>query len=216
MKVHMKPTVFEKKPFIEMMIIVVLMLISAFFFPQLKGLFAIIPIIYFLIERKIRKRTRENIGLNLTNLGSDFRKVWLLILVSIVLQVFYFIIYKNVFPEVFAHVLERTSLIESFNGKLILSLLILALGEEIAFRGLVQKRLGWVMKPIYAIFLTSVLFALMHISSGDSLVVIIDLTTVFIDSVLFGVIFYKTNNIYMSWVAHAIGNIISALLITTI
>lgn len=60
-------------------------------------------------------------------------------------------IYKNVFPEVLEYVLERTSLIDTLNKKLILRLLVLALGEEIVFRGLIQKRIGWVMKAAYAI-----------------------------------------------------------------
>ena len=212
----MNSKVFEKRPFFEMIVIVLLMLISAFFFPQLKGLFAVIPIIYFLVERKIRKRTSEDVGFNLKKLASDFQKVWLLILICIALQVFYFIFSKNLVPEVYTHVLERNSFIKTLDVQLIFSLLILAFGEEITFRGLVQKRLEWVMNPIYAILLTSFFFSLMHISSGNSLVVTIDLTMIFIDSVLFGIIFYKTNNIYMSWVAHAIGNIISALLLTTL
>jgi hypothetical protein len=71
------------------------------------------------------------------------------------------------------------------------------LGEEIVFRGLVQGRLQWVMKPHYAIALSSIVFALMHIAQGESKIVALDLTTIFIDSVIFGILFYKTKNIYI-------------------
>lgn len=92
----------------------------------------------------------------------------------------------------FAHVLERTLVIKAFDEKVIIKLVVLALGVEIAFRRFVQGRLQWIIKPRYAILLTSVLFALMHVSPSDSKIVVLDLTSIFIDSVIFGVIFYKT------------------------
>jgi uncharacterized protein len=208
---------FEKRPFQEMIILVILMLISALFFPQVKGLFVVLPIVYYLVERRIRGRNRENIEFNFANLLHDIKKSWIwILLVGIVFQILYVIIYKNYFPEMFAHVLERAAVIKTFNGELIIKLIILALGEEIVFRGLVQGRLQWVMKPRYAILLSSVVFALMHMSPGESKIVALDLTSIFIDSTIFGIIFYKTKNIYVSSIAHALANIVAAFMITSI
>lgn len=213
----MKTNFFEKRSFLEMAILVVAMLVSAFFIPQIKGLVSILPIVYFLIERMARKRTRESIGFNRKNILSDLKQSWpLVILVGVILQVIYFLLYKNIFPEVLDHVLERTDFIEVINGKLMFILLILALGEEITFRGLVQGRLNWLIKPVYSILLSSIIFTLMHISNGNFIVVLIDLITVFIDSMIFGIIFYKTKNIYISWIAHAAANIVAVLLMMTI
>jgi uncharacterized protein len=205
----------NKRPFLEMMILVVLMLISALFFPQIKGLFVILPIVYYLVESRIRGRNQEDIGFNFANLVHDIKKSWVwILLVGIVFQILYVMIYKNYFPEIFAHVLERASVIKTFDVKLVITLFILALGEEITFRGLAQGRLQWVMKPHYAIVLTSVIFALMHLSPGEPVIVVIDLTSIFIDSVIYGIIFYKTRSIYASWIAHALANIVATYMIT--
>jgi uncharacterized protein len=106
---------FEKRPFQEMVILVILMLTSALFLPQLKGLFAVLPIVYYLVERRIRGRSRESIGFNFANLLNDSKKSWVwVLLVGVVFQILYFIIFKNYFPEMFAHVLERASVIKGF------------------------------------------------------------------------------------------------------
>jgi uncharacterized protein len=125
----------NKRPFLEMVILVVLMLISALFLPQVKGLFVILPIVYYLVEGRIRGRKQEDIGLNFANLFHDIKKSWVwILLVGIVSQILY-VIYKNYFLEIFAHVLERASVIKTFDVKLVITLFILALGEEITFRG---------------------------------------------------------------------------------
>lgn len=212
----MKSKEFEMRPFIEMAVILLFMLIGTLIIPEMKGIFVMLPIFYFLIERRVRRRSRENTGFKYISIISELKSTWLLILfVSVILQLCYFLFYVKVMPTVIEHVSARVSFIETLNGKVIFSIIVLALGEEIIFRGLFQKRLSWIMKPSYAIILSSFVFSLMHLSSGEPLIVLLDLTTVFIDSVVFGVIFYKTNNIYISWVAHALANLVSALLIFT-
>lgn len=211
----MRTVEFEKRPFIEMIIILVLTLACSLILPELKGIFTILLIVYFLVERRVRKRTRESIGLNPTRIISGLKNSWLLILfVSVVLQLLYFFLYKNFFPEVLEHVLERASFVEMYSAKMILGIIVFALGEEIVFRGLFQKRLSWVIKPVYAILLTSIIFALMHLSSGEPSIVLIDLTTVFIDSLIYGIIFHKTNNVYVSWIGHTTANLVAFLIST--
>lgn len=209
----MEKVLYGRKPLFEMIVIVAIMLISFLFFPQLKGLIAILAIFYFIVEGKLRGRSSESIGFKWTTILEDLKQsLLLIILVSIVFQVSYFYMYTFIFPDVLEHVLERASLIQTFNVQLIFSLLVLALGEEIIFRGLIQGRLQSMIKPAYAVILTSIIFACMHISKGDINIVLIDIVTVFIDSMMFGVIFYKTKNIYISWVAHALANIVATLL----
>lgn len=145
-----------------------------------------------------------------SRIGSDLKKVWyLVIIVGVLLQLLYLFGFNSLFPEVIEHVQGRASFIQSFDGKLLFTLFVLALGEELVFRGLVQQRLHWVVKPVPATLITSIIFALLHITTGSLLTVSLDVTTVFIDSVFFGVIYYKTNNIYASWFAHAMVNIVA-------
>ena len=142
------------------------------------------------------------------------KSIWFpFITVAFLLQYIYFYLFTNLSPQLIAHVKERTSFITSFDLKIIFTLIILALGEEIVFRGLIQKRLSWKINAPLSIFITSIMFSILHLSEGTPLVVATDLLTVFIDSVFFGYLFYKTNNIYISWLAHAIGNITAAFLL---
>lgn len=105
----------EKRPFLEVVILVILMLISALFFPQIKGLFVILPIVYYFVESRFRGRNQEDIGFNFANLFHDIKKCWVwILLVGIVFQILYVMIYKNYFPDIFAHVLERASVIKNF------------------------------------------------------------------------------------------------------
>lgn len=204
-------TVEQRRPLLEMIVLVLLMVGSMLLAPQLKTLFSLLPIVYFLVERRVRKREREDIGFKFKSIWRNFKEIWYFVFfVGVILQLFYLYVFKSFFPEVMVHVQERASFIQSFDGKLLISLLVLALGEEIVFRGLVQGRLHWVVKPLPAILISSIIFALMHITSGNLLIISLDLTTIFIDSVFFGIIFYKTKNIYVSWLAHAMANSVAA------
>lgn len=85
--------------------------------------------------------------------------------------------------------------------------------EEIIFRGFVQERLGWFTDVPIAIMISSILFAFMHYSSGDFNIVIFDIITLFIDSILFGIIYAKTKNVFTSWIAHYLCDIVAIICI---
>lgn len=204
---------FTKRENIELYIIIGLMIVSVLFIPVLKGIMAIAPIVYFLVERKVRKRTKEEIGFRTANFSEKMKKSWMLILlVGIVMQLFYLISYQNFFPQVLEHVLGRVPLdFNDLNPILFLSIVLLAFGEEIVFRGLIQARLSKLMPVWVAILVTSLLFAVMHIASGETTIVMVDLMSVFIDSVLFGIIFAKTRSIYIATLAHILANSVALL-----
>ncbi|WP_226087746.1 CPBP family intramembrane glutamic endopeptidase [Mesobacillus sp. S13] len=204
---------FTKRENIELYIIIGLMIVSVLFIPVLKGIMAIAPIVYFLVERKVRKRTKEEIGFRTANFSEKMKKSWMLILlVGIVMQLFYLFSYQNLFPQVLEHVLGRVPLdFSDLNPILFLSIVLLAFGEEIVFRGLIQARLSKLMPVWVAILVTSLLFAVMHIATGETTVVMVDLMSVFIDSVLFGIIFAKTRSIYIATLAHILANSVALL-----
>lgn len=205
----------KKRLFWETLLIAVL-LVAPFFTPQ-RGAFILAPIVYLLVERVIRKRTFGEIGFNFKNLGKDVKETWkLILLVSVVLNLLTVLIAKVFLPEYFEHVVSRVSPMLSFNtmALLVVQFLILGLGEEIAFRGFLQARLSWFIKPTYAIFITSAVFALLHYSSGTAVVVGFDLLSVFINSLIYGFIFLRTNNIFASWTAHVLVNLVGVVVVT--
>jgi len=202
----------EKRVNRELFFVIGLMLMEVLFFPKFKGIMVVVSIIYFLVERRVRNRTKEEIGLTFTAFPHMLKQNWQWIaLVAVIMQCFYLTMYATFFPDVLEHLFARLPInIDTVNSQLFFSLLILAFGEEIVFRGLIQARLQKMMPVWAAILCTSLLFAIMHFATGSAAAVGIDLTTVFIDSVLFGILFAKTNNIYLTTLAHGLANLVAA------
>ncbi|WP_449620997.1 CPBP family intramembrane glutamic endopeptidase [Robertmurraya sp. Marseille-Q9965] len=198
---------------IELFLMFSIMILTALFFPPLKGVVTCIAIVYFFIEHKIRNRTKAEMGLTFKGLSSALKKIWAYVfLVSIIMQFFFSVIYIYFFPSVYQHVIERVPLeLTSTNFQLLFTIVILAFGEEIVFRGFIQSRLNTVMPTPIAILTTSVLFALVHYKPAAASDVAVDLSTVFIDSVLYGIIFARTRNVYIATIAHALANIMAII-----
>lgn len=118
---------------------------------------------------------------------------------------------KFLVPEFSEHIASRTSFVPGEVLALIPTLLIAALGEEIAMRGFMQNKLSKYIKFVPALITTSILFAMCHIAEGDIRVVLYDLVFIFIDSILYGLVFRKTNNVCVSTISHFIANLLSVL-----
>jgi membrane protease YdiL (CAAX protease family) len=50
-------------------------------------------------------------------------------------------------------------------------------------------------------------FAALHFAPGPALVVFVDLAMVLVDSLIYGVIFARSNNVFVSWAAHFLADI---------
>ena len=118
---------------------------------------------------------------------------------------------KYICPEYANHIAERTSFVPSEVLMLIPTLLIAALGEEIAMRGFMQNKLTKYISFVPALIITSILFAMCHVSQGSIAVVLYDLVFIFIDSIFYGLIFKRTNNVCVSTISHFIANLLSVL-----
>ena len=116
-------------------------------------------------------------------------------------------------PDYLEHVVSRTEAFLSWNllFLLIFQLAFFALGEEIAWRAFFQKQLGKMMPIIPALLLTSLLFSFGHIVFASPLVVVYDIFFVFINSVLYGIVFYRTDNAWVSAIAHFLANFSSVV-----
>lgn len=180
--------------------------------------FYILTIPYLFIERVIRKQTFQELGFRINGIGKELIKYWWLIILPVGSGFASLFLSKLIVPDYFNHVIERTQPMLAFGNLLLLipQLFILAFAEEICFRGFFQRKLGMCVNIRVAIIATSLIFALGHFSAGSPIVVIYDITWIFIDSIIYGILFYKTKNIYLCWISHLTANICGVLVLMLI
>jgi membrane protease YdiL (CAAX protease family) len=199
---------------IEYLIMATVLIVTSFTPYKLAGMLAVIA--YMIIENRLRRRPKEETGSNLSGLPLALRDNWLFVLLVVFVTPLITVIVGKLFlPEYFSHVLERVVPYVKMDsmGKLFVQLLVLALGEEIVFRAFLQGRLSLFINPRLAIILSSIVFAAVHLTSGVMVIVIVDLLSVFVDSLLFGIIFERSKNVLASTLAHFLGNSFGMLLL---
>jgi uncharacterized protein len=184
----------------------------------LKLIGIVIPIAYLIVESHLRGRTWSEIGFNLRSIPAGLRNniVWI-ILVAVVIQAL--VAYGSYFflPEYANHLINRIPFeIGTISIGILIALGVSTLGEEIIYRALFQNRMSDFLSPASAILLSSLVFALMHFSPGPALIVSFDLLSVFIDSIIFGIIFYRSHNVFVAWIAHFLADIVGIFLLLLI
>ena len=178
----------------------------------------ILAILYLLIEKFVRKLPFSEIGFEIKGLGKSIQKYWWLILLQITTALGSVYLSKPIVPEFFNHVIERTEpIIGSYGYYILVPLLfVLAFMEEVGYRAFLQRKFSLCINPVIAIMITSLIFAVGHLSNGSPTVVIYDLAWVCIDSIIFGTVFYKTKSVYLSAVSHSLGNLTGVVMMLTI
>ena len=178
--------------------------------PSLKILGILIPVAYLIVEGRLRGRTLAEAGFNLRAFPQDLlRSLGWVLLVGVgtqALSVFgtYFFL-----PEFSAHVIARLPFdANTISPAIIIALLLATLGEEIIYRALFQNRISAFLSVPAAIGLSSLVFALMHFAPGPFLIVFVDLALIFVDSLIYGIIFARTRNVFVSWAAHFLADIV--------
>lgn len=94
----------------------------------------------------------------------------------------------------------------------IIQFLVFALGEEIAWRAFFQQQLNKALPIIPVLLSSSLLFALGHFKAGNPVVVVYGLIIIFINSFLYGIVFHKTKNAWVSTISHFIANIFEVII----
>ena len=188
--------------------LVALIIFAILALSPLSGLAIIFAIVYFVYGR------RKNIGdsvftFHWDKTKEDFRKYWWLILLPLVSVIGQVVFAHYAMPTFNEHVMTRVEPMLHMGSLLLLipQLLILAFGEELAFRGFAQEKLSNITNPKIAIIAVSFLFAVGHLSIGSAGVVMYDIGFVFLDSILYGVLFLKTRNVYLTTTAHFFANV---------
>jgi len=182
--------------------------------PQLKLVFSLLPIAYLLIERSQRHRTWADLGFKFNTFWADLRSNWFwFVLVGIISQPVWFLLERAIAPEIVNHIIERLPFPPTAGGLLVyaLPLAIVLIGEELTHRTLIQGRLTPFIGIPAAIGVASLIFGLSHYSAGLFLIVALDISSIVFDSVLFGVIYARSNNLIVVWVAHLLGDILGLL-----
>jgi membrane protease YdiL (CAAX protease family) len=184
--------------------------------PALSGLATLLalvfPIVYLFTEKGARHRPWKDLGIKRHGFYADFRANWrLLLLVVIVLQVMPVALFFAL-PDGLSHVLGRIPAVNTLTVAIVL-IIVLALREELVFRSLFQERFSWFIGNVPAIVFVSLIFALSHLTTGALLVVAVDLLFVFLDSVVYGLIFARSHNVLLAWLAHLSADIVGLALL---
>jgi len=195
--------------------VVLLSIIPGIFISGLKPLAYIAALVYILGEHKRRRHSWEEIGIKLRSFKEDFRANWHLILVvAVVLQLPIPLIARTYWPDLLKHLSDRIPLLNSSSiGLLILVLLVIPFFEELIYRGLLQQRLAWYLNGFLAILIASFIFGLQHFTTGQPAIVAVDLAGVFVDGMVYGWIFSRCHNVFVSWSAHTAADLVGAALL---
>ena len=177
-------------------------------------------IAFFFIEEAVSKTPDAISGLSFKRFFPDLKKpgVIPLILIMAGLTVLEMFLDKLLFGNQLAeHVLGRATVMSSTSvATVLLNQVFIVLGEEIGFRGFFVGK-GMKIFPFWPIALVSAaVFAAAHLAAGPAAVVACDLIQIFIDGVLFALLYRKMGNCLISCIPHFVGNMLGYFLIPVI
>lgn len=191
-------------------LMVIITTVSLFsIFNSLTSIIPLICVIYLLIERRKRHRSWSDIGFKIKTILSDVRSNWhLILLVGVISPLLTFYMGKYCILGYIDYLKSRLPMDVEIIIPAIITVTIGTFLEEIIFRGFIQGRLEWFITPLKAIIISSILFAVMHYSHGSISIIVLDMSGIFVDSILFGIIFTRTKNIFASWIGHYLSDLI--------
>ena len=181
---------------------------------KIAGYSVFVGIAFFFITEAAAKTRDSQSGLRFNTIVADLKKpgviIWMLLPVvsGIATLVAGNLIFSGAFVD---HVMGRTASVLSFDKAALLTVqvVIAAFGEEIAYRGFLLGK-GMKLFPFWLCALvSSVVFAAGHIAEGNIGLVAYDVTTIFIDSLIFSVIYHKSGNCVISTFSHILGNTVA-------
>ncbi len=181
---------------------------------KIAGYSVFVGIAFFFITEAVAKTQAPESGLRFKTIAADIKKPgvipWMLLpsVSGIVTLVVGNLIFSG---EFVAHVMGRTGSILSFDKTALLigQVMIAAFGEEIAYRGFFFGKSSKLFPVWLCALASSAVFAAGHIATGNIVLVVYDVATVFIDSLIFSVIYHKSGNCVVSTLSHILGNAIS-------
>lgn len=201
--------------------LIVLAVMSILSFSNILGInvsSTVIPlgVVYFFINRALEKQPMAGSGLDIKTVGSDLRDrtIWIWLALPVFADAVCVGLATLFLPEYIEFETARASSFVAVELSLAsaLKFFVFALGEEIAWRAFFQNQLSKVIPLLPVLLFSSLLFALGHYKTGNPVVVIFGLSFTFINSVIYGIIFHKTKNAWISTMAHFTANMFEVAL----
>ena len=171
---------------------------------------------FFIIEG-IEKTPDSESGLSFKRFFSDLKKPWVipLIIIMLVLSPAEMLLSKAVFGSAYIdHVLGRINVpgLDQL-PMLLFSQAASVLGEEIEFRAFFVGK-GMKCFSFWPVTIAgAVLFAAAHYAAGPAGIVAWDLGGIFIDAILFAILYRRTGNCLISFIPHFLSNMIGFFLV---
>lgn len=184
---------------------------------NIAGMTVFVGILFFFCDKIIEKEPFSLSCIDPKYVGeilSD-KSLWTWIFLPIIMNIVAIFTAEFFLPEYIDHILGRTSIFISFDKIifLLLQIFILALLEEIAWRGFFQKQLYKKLTLNHVLIISSFLFSICHFTSGNMIVISYDLTFIFINSIIYGYLFFKTRNVWVSTLSHFMANLFSVFIL---
>lgn len=208
---HKRSTVLTLTGIILMILLTVTKIVPSL---EIAGYSVFVGIAFFFITEASDKTRSAESGLRFNTIAADLKKpgviIWLLLpcVSGIVTLIVGNLIFSGQFT---AHLMKRTSSILSFDKAALLTgqVILAAFGEEIAYRGFFFGKSSKLFPVCPCALVSSVVFAAGHIAAGNTGLVVYDVAAVFIDSLIFSVIYHKSGNCVISTFSHILGNAVS-------
>lgn len=171
---------------------------------------------FFIIEG-IEKTPDSESGLSFKRFFSDLKKTWVipLIIIMLILSPAEMLLSKAVSGSAYIdHVLGRINVpgLDQL-PMLLFSQVASVLGEEIEFRAFFVGK-GMKCFSFWPVTIAgAVLFAAAHYAAGPAGIVAWDLGGIFIDAILFAILYRRTGNCLISFIPHFLSNMIGFFLV---
>lgn len=180
----------------------------------LSAIALILGIIAYFVLPKAKDHSRNLAIFNLGDfkvLYKDFRLLLIFLLPSI-LNLLSINLAKLALVEYIEHVASRIGVLSvDIFPLLFIQLAISALGEEIAWRGFYQDQLRDFISQPLAILITALVFSLGHYAIGSFELVFYDLGFILLNSLCYGLLYQRTNNVLISSSSHLLANLTGIL-----
>jgi membrane protease YdiL (CAAX protease family) len=199
-----------RRVLIETSLILVVVLAVQLLWKDLGTLVALLAVVYFFVERWLRHRSWSSAGFNFRGVPRALAdNVLLIVTVAILIQLVVVVAGKIWFPAYLDHVVARLPFETGQWVAAVPLILIATLLEEITYRAFFQEHLSWFIPTPWAIGVVSIAFGLAHWAPGDPAIIALDLLLVILDATFYGLIFARSKNVVVAWVAHAAADLLA-------
>lgn len=206
-----------KKLSLIAMVAMTIVSLASFFGYSIAGISIVIGIAFVFINNTLEKKDSAITELDARAIRTSLKDKTILIwiVLPLIMNVACMWLATLILPEYIEHLYRRTDLVVPFDKAilLVIQLAIFALGEEMAWRAFFQQQLNRALPLKPTLIVTSIIFAFGHIVEGSVDVIAYDIFFIMINSVLYGVIFHKTKNAWISATSHFIANLFSIMVL---